>query len=215
MPATKHQHHFEDLSPDDFECLVYWLVKRSGEFDEAQQYGGGSDKCRDVVAYKHTATGREKWYIQCKRYDKITFATLRDELGKLAGHIRANASFAPGDEPPRAPRRFLVRPAGLEPTTSGFVDRHERKIWSSRIKWSVRFPLTGTPIQSANPRSQPTRAPKGRVTVDGSLASTQRQERGRTSPALSFLDVYAANKSSLICAFGTSVRPCRRGRTSS
>ena len=37
VSATKHQHHFEDLSPDDFERLVYWLVKRGGEFDEKQE----------------------------------------------------------------------------------------------------------------------------------------------------------------------------------
>ncbi len=36
LPATRHPNHFEDLSPDDFERLVYWLVKRSGEFDEVQ-----------------------------------------------------------------------------------------------------------------------------------------------------------------------------------
>ena len=73
MPATRHQYHFEDLSPNDFERLVHWLVKRSDEFDEVQWYGGARDKGRDVVAYKHTATGREKWYIQCKRYQAIAF----------------------------------------------------------------------------------------------------------------------------------------------
>ena len=60
MPATRHQHHFADLSPDDFEPLVYWLVRRSGEFDEAQWYGGARDRGRDVVAYKHVSGGREK-----------------------------------------------------------------------------------------------------------------------------------------------------------
>ncbi len=95
MPATQHQRHFEDLSPDDFERLVYWLAKRSGDFDEVQWYGGARDKGRDVVAYKHTTTGREKWYIQAKRYQRITFATLRDELDKLAEHATDEPSFAP------------------------------------------------------------------------------------------------------------------------
>jgi hypothetical protein len=93
-PATKHQHHFEDLSPDDFERLVYWLVKRSGEFDQVQWYGGARDRGRDVVAYRHTG-GREKWYIQCKRYRSITFSTLRDELDKLAEHATKTPGFAP------------------------------------------------------------------------------------------------------------------------
>jgi hypothetical protein len=34
MAATWHQHRFEDLSAGDFERMVYWLIKRSGEFDE-------------------------------------------------------------------------------------------------------------------------------------------------------------------------------------
>jgi len=93
--ATRHQHHFQDLSPDDFERLVYYLVKRSGEFDEVQWYGGARDKGRDVVAYKHTVAGREKWYIQCKRYQRIAFSTLRDELDKLAHHAQAQPDFAP------------------------------------------------------------------------------------------------------------------------
>ncbi len=95
MPATQHQHHFDDLSPDDFERLIYWLVERSGEFDHVQWYGGARDKGRDVVAYRHTASGREKWYIQAKRYKSISFATLRDELDKLAGHAKAEPDFRP------------------------------------------------------------------------------------------------------------------------
>ena len=91
---TRHQHHFEDLSPEEFERLVHWLARRSGEFDEVQWYGGARDKGRDVVAYRHAPRG-EKWYIQCKRYDRITFATLRDELDKLAGHAAAEPGFAP------------------------------------------------------------------------------------------------------------------------
>lgn len=94
-PATRHPHHFEDLSPDDFERLVYWLVRRCGEFDAVQWYGGARDKGRDVVAYKHTAAGREQWTIQCKRYQCIAFPTLRDELDKLAQHARKEADFAP------------------------------------------------------------------------------------------------------------------------
>ena len=30
----------QDLSPDDFERLVYWLALRSGDFDQVQCYGG-------------------------------------------------------------------------------------------------------------------------------------------------------------------------------
>jgi HJR/Mrr/RecB family endonuclease len=73
-----HLHHFNDLSPDDFEWLVCWLLKRGTGFDEVQWYGGARDKGRDVVAHKHTPAGRGTWYVQCERYASITFATLRD-----------------------------------------------------------------------------------------------------------------------------------------
>jgi len=94
-PATKHLHHFEDLSPDDFERFIYWLVKRSDDFDEVQWYGGARDRGRDIVAYKHRAARREKWYVQCKRYQNIDFATLREELDKLAEHAKRAQDFAP------------------------------------------------------------------------------------------------------------------------
>lgn len=97
MPATRHQYHFEDLSPEDFERLIYWLVKRDQKqkFDAVEWYGGARDKGRDVVAYKHTTGGREKWYIQCKRYQQIAYSTLHDELNKLAEHARDNPDFTP------------------------------------------------------------------------------------------------------------------------
>jgi hypothetical protein len=74
--------------------LVYWLVKRSGEFDEVQWYGGARDKGRDVIAHRHTDP-RETWYIQCKRYQSVTFSTLREELDKLAEHADDEDGFAP------------------------------------------------------------------------------------------------------------------------
>jgi len=134
---THHQHHFDDLSPEDFERLVYWLARRSGEFDEAQWYGGARDKGRDVVAYKHTPARRETWYIQCKRYEKITFATLRDELDKLAEHAAAEPDFAPDvvvfatacPVPPQAKDRASARARALglpEPYYWGRMELDER-----------------------------------------------------------------------------------------
>jgi len=137
MQATKHQHHFEDLSPDDFERLVYWLVRRSGEFDEVQWYGGARDKGRDVVAYRHTEAKREKWYIQCKRYQSIGFPTLRDELDKLAEHAEKTPGFKPDvvvfatacPIPPQAKDQAedLARELGLpEPYYWGRLELDER-----------------------------------------------------------------------------------------
>jgi hypothetical protein len=95
VTSTRHLLQFSALSPEDFERLVYWLVRRSGEYDEVQWYGGEGGKGRDVVAYKRTSAGREKWYIMCKRYERITFATLRNELDKLAHFATEQPDFAP------------------------------------------------------------------------------------------------------------------------
>jgi hypothetical protein len=139
-PATKHQHHFGDLSPADFERFVYWLVRRSGEFDEVQWYGGARDKGRDVVAYRHAHAPekeREKWYVQCKRYQSITFSTLRDELDKLAEHAGKTPDFAPDvlvfatacPVPPDAKDRAAARARALnlpEPYYWGRLELDER-----------------------------------------------------------------------------------------
>jgi tetratricopeptide (TPR) repeat protein len=135
--ATHHTHHFDDLSPDDFERLVYWLLKRGAEFDEVQWYGGARDKGRDVVAHKHTPAGRETWYVQCKRYASITFATLRDELDKLAQHAAQDPGFRPDvvvfatacPVPPQAKDQAAVHAAGLglpQPYYWGRLELDER-----------------------------------------------------------------------------------------
>jgi hypothetical protein len=94
MPATQ-DHHFEDLSPDDFESLVYWLAARSGDLHQVQWYGGARDRGRDVVAYRDTPAGREAWYIQAKRCQAIALPTLRDELDELAQHAAHDPTTQP------------------------------------------------------------------------------------------------------------------------
>jgi hypothetical protein len=75
VPATQHQHHFEDLSPDDLERLIYWLVQRPGGYDEVQSYGGARDKGRDVVAYRHTCPGRKSPSVRLHGDMMISLAT--------------------------------------------------------------------------------------------------------------------------------------------
>jgi hypothetical protein len=72
MPATQ-DHHFEDLSPDDFESLVYWLAARSGDLHQVQWYGGARDRGREAIA----------------------LPTLRDELDELAQHAAHDPTTQP------------------------------------------------------------------------------------------------------------------------
>jgi tetratricopeptide (TPR) repeat protein len=165
-PATHQPHRFEDLSPDDFERLVYWLVKRSGEFDEVQWYGGARDKGRDVVAFRHAPARREKWYIQCKRYQSISFPTLRDELDKLAQHAKGEPTFAPDvivfatacPVPPQARDEAAVyaRTLGLPaPYYWGRVELDERL--KAQPKTENEF--FGLPFQETHPAYTPPTPP--------------------------------------------------------
>jgi hypothetical protein len=95
--VTRRSYSFKSLSPDDFERLIYWLASRSGEFDAVHWYRGAraSRKGRDVVAIKSVDTGRERWYIQCKRQGRINYALLRRELDSLASLADKMPNFTP------------------------------------------------------------------------------------------------------------------------
>lgn len=185
-PATKHQHHFEDLSPDDFERFVYYLVKRCGDFDEVQWYGGARDKGRDVVAYKHAATGREKWYIQCKRYKSITFSTLRDELDKLAQHAQAEPDFGPDvvvfatacPVPPQARDQAAAHARALnlpQPYYWGRLELDERL----KAQPDTEEEFFGTPSPSPQARVDLRNAHVGGSVVTGDLTMTGSRFVGR------------------------------------
>lgn len=91
VTSTNHLLPFDQLSPDQFERLCLWLVRREG-YLRPEHYGqAGSDQGRDVVAYRSvpagesTPAGEELWYFQCKRYKRLSAATLKAEVAKCAG----------------------------------------------------------------------------------------------------------------------------------
>ena len=67
------------LSPQDFERLTYWLVRREG-YERVEYLGeAGSEQGRDVVACKD---GR-RVVFQCKRVKRFGLATAKEEIEKL------------------------------------------------------------------------------------------------------------------------------------
>jgi len=96
ITSTRHILPFGNLSNEDFERLCYWIVAKSSEFDSVEHYGMTGDKKRDVIGYKHSTMGkREQWYFQCKKYKKISFTSLKDELNGIKKHSDKNRDFKP------------------------------------------------------------------------------------------------------------------------
>jgi hypothetical protein len=92
---SQHQYQFEDLAPDDFERLIYQLIERCGEFDTVEWYGGTRARGRDVIAYRQTDAGRQKWYFQCQPYVRVTYEVAQNDLNRLAQHMAEEPDFAP------------------------------------------------------------------------------------------------------------------------
>ena len=83
LTATNHMLSFEKLSPEQFERLCLWLVNDEG-YQRAEHYGqSGNDQGRDVVAFKRTDDGEQRWYFQCKRYKELGAQPLKDEVDKI------------------------------------------------------------------------------------------------------------------------------------
>lgn len=94
--STRHILPFGNLSPEDFTRMCFWLVERSSEFDRAEYYDMTGDKKKDVIGYKYNRVGKEeKWYFQCKRYKKISFGQLKDELDGIKKHVDEDENFKP------------------------------------------------------------------------------------------------------------------------
>lgn len=87
---------FSILQSNEFEELCYWIVERSSMFDKTEHYGGMGDKQRDIIGYKYNTVGRrEKWYFQCKNYNKINLLTFKNELDLIKKHSDASKDFKP------------------------------------------------------------------------------------------------------------------------
>lgn len=87
---------FGKRSAEEFTRMCFWLVERSPEFDRAEYYDMTGDKNRDVIGYKFNSVGKqEKWYFQCKRYKKISFVHLKEELDGIKKHVDEDENFKP------------------------------------------------------------------------------------------------------------------------
>ena len=77
--ATSHTLPLNKLSPDDFERLCLWLVRREG-FSDSQHLGvSGSDEGCDIVAERDG----ERWVFQCKRVNYFGPKDAEKETAKL------------------------------------------------------------------------------------------------------------------------------------
>lgn len=92
ITASNHILPFQKLSSDDFVRLSFWILERSSKYRKVEYYEGMGDRQRDIIAY--TADNR-KYYYQCKKYQHITAAILKDELDLLKGHCDKSPNFKP------------------------------------------------------------------------------------------------------------------------
>lgn len=82
---TINKLHFEDLSPSRFEDLSLAIVYRLNRWLEINHYGrSGNDEGIDILAIQELENNFCKtWFIQCKRYKKITKQELRAIVDKI------------------------------------------------------------------------------------------------------------------------------------
>lgn len=91
ITATTHVLPFDRLSWEDFERLGLALLLREG-FTGIQHYGAaGSERGRDIVAWRNGAL----WYVQCKRVKKLPPQALLNELEKISELARSDPRLAP------------------------------------------------------------------------------------------------------------------------
>ena len=72
---------FDRLSPRQFERLCLWLVEREG-YEGGEHLGAaGSERGRDVVAWRQG----ELWAFQCKRVEEFGPGDAEEEVDKILG----------------------------------------------------------------------------------------------------------------------------------
>lgn len=80
VTRTINQLHFEDLDPIRFEDLILAMVYRMRRWDKLDHFGKkGTDDGIDIRAVEKLENDKENvYYFQCKRYQKITNAKIKD-----------------------------------------------------------------------------------------------------------------------------------------
>ncbi|MFH0926608.1 MAG: helix-turn-helix domain-containing protein [bacterium] len=96
VTSTRHILPFGSLPSDRFSHLCFDIIDSSAGFDKTEFYDGTGDKGRDVIGYKYNKVGKpEKWYFQCKRYDRISFKDFKEEIDKLKNYSDKEEDFRP------------------------------------------------------------------------------------------------------------------------
>ncbi len=87
---------FWSKTPEEFENLCYAYLKRFKEYDDLTLNRGIGDKGRDIIGYKFSIVGKkEKWYFQCKNYEKISYKDFKKEIDKIKKHSDEIENFKP------------------------------------------------------------------------------------------------------------------------
>ena len=91
VTGTTHVLPFDRLSPRDFERLCLALLPHE-DFDDPEHYGAaGGEHGRDIVAHRRG----KLWYVQCKRVKECGPQLLLDEVEKVRGLMRHDATLRP------------------------------------------------------------------------------------------------------------------------
>jgi tetratricopeptide (TPR) repeat protein len=120
--------YFAALSSGSFEHLVYSITKFRGDFKKVRYYHRIKDNGRDVVAYKKTNKGEERWYIYCGKYDRIDSDLLCGQLDKLSELVKEDQGFAPD--------RIVLATSCIVPTfVKDKVENHARILNLPKIEF--------------------------------------------------------------------------------
>ncbi|MBU1218357.1 restriction endonuclease [Myxococcota bacterium] len=82
ITAVRTPLHFEDLDPARFEDLSLAILSSYRPWLDLRPYGkSGSDDGIDILGVEETEDGvNRSWYVQCKRYKKITIKQLQSAV---------------------------------------------------------------------------------------------------------------------------------------
>lgn len=84
---TINRLHFSDLDPLRFEDLCLNLVSGLHTWKELNHFGRkGSDGGVDILAIKKENDNEKIWFIQCKRYNAVSKADIKEIVDKVVGN---------------------------------------------------------------------------------------------------------------------------------
>ncbi len=173
LTATYHTLDFNLLSPEKFEHFCFWLADDCGEYKEVQYYSGSGDKGRDVIGC--TFDG-DLDYFQCKRYASLNYGILKEELDRIANHVKKGKI--------KKPRRiYFVLSSSLSPDAkdklrsyAGTVDLPEPDFWDP-VVLDKKIKNNSQALKNFFNISDQTEEDYPQVDVDGLIATGTQESR--------------------------------------